>query len=330
MASTLSKGVDLTSASDRPLRLGVSSCLLGNQVRYDGGHKRDGFLVDVLGGFVEWVPVCPEAELGLGIPRPTLRLERQGDAVRLVMPKTGDDHTGAMEAYAAKRVAKLASDELCGFVLKKASPSCGMERVKVYGDRAMPTRSGRGLFAAALMRRFPNLPVEEEGRLNDPALRENFIERVFAYRRLRTVFEAGWTVGRLVAFHSAHKLQLMAHSPKGYAQLGGLVAAAKQIARPELRQRYESDFMGTLAVIATRKRHTNVLQHIVGYFKRQLDGASRRELLALIDDYRSALIPLIVPVTLVSHYVRRFDVAYLQGQTYLAPHPKELMLRNHV
>jgi len=313
-----------------PIRIGVSACLLGQEVRFDGGHKRDGFLVETFGQYVEWVPVCPEVELGLGIPRPTLRLERHGDDVRLVMPKTGTDYTAPMLGYAVKRVGTLAGEDLCGYILKKDSPSCGMERVKVYGTQAIPTKSGRGLFAAALLQRFPNLPVEEEGRLNDPQLRDTFVERVFAYRRVRSLFAQRWTVGDLVAFHTAHKLQLMAHAPTTYEQLGRLVAQAKRVPRTELHERYESEFMRGLGVVATRRRHTNVLQHMAGYFKTQLDTDSKRELQSVIDDYRRGLVPLIVPITLIRHYVRRFDVAYLKGQVYLDPHPKELMLRNHV
>jgi len=316
--------------TDEPIRIGVSSCLLGREVRYDGGHKRDAFLVESFGQHVEWVPVCPEVELGLGIPRPTLRLERHGEDVRLVTPKSGDDHTDAMRTYARKRVAALTHDELCGYVLKKDSPSCGMERVKVYGAHPVPSKSGRGLFAEALMARNPNMPVEEEGRLNDPALRENFVERVFAYRRVRSLFAGRWTLGELVAFHTAHKLQLMAHSPKTYQQLGRFVATAKKVARAEVGARYESRFMQGLTVLATRPRHTNVLQHIAGYFKKFLDDESKRELQSVIEDYRRGLVPLVVPLTLIRHYVRRFDVAYLRGQVYLEPHPKELMLRNHV
>ncbi|HXQ21685.1 MAG TPA: DUF523 and DUF1722 domain-containing protein [Candidatus Acidoferrales bacterium] len=312
------------------IRIGISACLLGSAVRYDGGHKRDAFLVETFGRYVEWVPVCPEVELGLGTPRPTLRLEADGDGVRLMMPTTGADYTNAMRRYAQRRAARLAADDLCGYVLKKDSPSCGMARVKVYGARGAPAQSGRGLFAEALLQRFPSLPVEEEGRLNDPQLRESFVERVFAYHRVRALFAARWMVGDLVTFHTAHKLQLLAHSPTAYARLGRLVAASTRMPRPELRARYEADFMSGLAVPATPRRHVNVLQHIAGYFKRQLDDDARRELLALIEDYRAGLIPLVVPITLVRHYVRRFDVAHLKGQVYLEPHPKELMLRNHV
>jgi len=321
----------LWQSLDAPIRIGVSSCLLGNEVRYDGGHKRDSFLADTLDRFVEWVPVCPEAELGLGVPRPTMRLEAGGDGIRLVTPATGADHTAAMQRWSAKRLARLAGDELCGYVLKKDSPSCGMERVRVYSAKGMPSRSGRGLFAHALLERFPLLPVEEEGRLCDPHLRENFIERVFGYRRLRSFFSvARWTLGDLVAFHTAHKLQLLSHSPKHYEALGRLVAGARRAPRAELRDTYERGFMEALAVLATARRQVNVLQHIAGYFRDRLDDESRSELAGVIEDYRRGLVPLIVPITLVRHYVRRFDVAYLRGQVYLEPHPKELMLRNRV
>jgi uncharacterized protein YbgA (DUF1722 family)/uncharacterized protein YbbK (DUF523 family) len=313
-----------------PIRIGISACLLGEKVRYDGEHQRDPYLVETFGRYVEWVPVCPEVEMGLGTPRETLRLVRiQGD-IRLIMPKTGADHTDAMRAYAKQRVAGLAKEDLCGYVLKKGSPSCGMERVRVFNPQGVPAKSGRGLFAAALLQHFPLLPVEEEGRLSDPRRRENFVERVFAYRRLRTFFAGRWKLGELVAFHTAHKLLLMAHSPKAYETLGRLVAGAKAVPRAELRERYEAGFMRALGEMATTKRHVNVLLHIVGYFRERLDSDSRRELLALIEDYRRGLVPLIVPITLIRHYVRRFGVAYLRGQVYVEPHPKELMLRNHV
>jgi uncharacterized protein YbgA (DUF1722 family)/uncharacterized protein YbbK (DUF523 family) len=314
--------------SDAPIRIGVSACLLGQEVRYDGGHKRDPFLVKTFGRYVEWVHVCPEVEIGLGTPRDPIRLERDGKDVRLVNPKTGTDLTRKMRTYAARRLAALEDQDLCGYILKKDSPSCGLERVRVYDGRGVPSKSGRGLFAEALLRRYPNLPVEEEGRLNDPRIRENFVERVFAYRRLRSLFARHWTVGDLVRFHTAHKLQLLSHSPKTDAALGCLVADAKPIPRDRLRARYESEFMTALSEIATPRRHANVLHHIVGHFRKHLDDDSRLELLSLIDDYRAGLVPL--PLTLIRHYVRRLDIPYLKGQVYLEPHPKELMLRNHV
>jgi uncharacterized protein YbbK (DUF523 family) len=232
-----------------PIRIGVSACLLGQEVRFDGGHKRNDFLTGTLGDFVEFVAVCPEVDIGLGIPRQSLRLVRDhSGAVRMMANKSGADLTDTMNAYAERRAAALERDDLSGYVLKKGSPSCGMERVRIYGRAGMPVRDGRGLFAEALIRRLPNLPVEEEGRLNDPSLRENFIERVFAYHRMRALFGARirWTTGALVAFHTAHKLALMAHSPRAYTELGRLVADSKRIERAELRDRYSAQFMAAL------------------------------------------------------------------------------------
>ncbi len=317
------------------IRIGVSSCLLGREVRFDGGHKRNDFIVDTLGPFVEFVPVCPEVEMGLGTPRETLRLVDRDGRIRMVMAN-GEDHTDAMHRYAKRRVNNLVRDDLSGYILKKDSPSCGMERVRVYrqprreGANPVPEKTGRGLYAEALLNRFPFLPVEEEGRLYDPRLRENFIERVFAWRRLRTLFGGRWTLGGLVTFHTAHKLVVLAHSPTAYRALGQLVARGKSVGRAELGEQYEAGFMKALAVLATPKKHANVLQHMVGYFRGGLDSASREELLMAIDDHRRGLVPLIVPMTLIKHHVRRLNVEYLAGQVYLDPHPKELMLRNHV
>jgi uncharacterized protein YbgA (DUF1722 family)/uncharacterized protein YbbK (DUF523 family) len=314
-----------------PIRIGVSACLIGEEVRFDGGHKRNEFIAEVLSRFVEFVPICPEMELGLGVPRETLRLLKdESGKIAMVGNQSGIDRTSAMQSWSERRIAGLAREDLSGYVLKKDSPSCGMERVKVYGAAGMPSRDGRGIYAAALMRRYPNLPVEEEGRLNDPRLRENFIERVFAYRRLRTFFAKRWTIGGLVGFHTAHKLLLLAHSPATYSELGRFVANVKALDRAEVREHYQSAFMAALSRIATPARHTNVLQHIEGYLRNYLDSESRRELAGLIEDYRRGLVPLIAPITLVRHYVRLHAIKYLQGQVYLEPHPKELMLRNHV
>jgi len=320
----------MSEAASAPIRIGVSACLLGEKVRFDGGHKRDPYLVETFGRYVECVPVCPEVEMGLGTPRETLRLVRISSDIRMIMPKTGADHTEAMRAYAARRVLELAKENLSGYILKKDSPSCGMERVRVFAAHGVPAKSGRGLFAEALLQQFPHLPVEEEGRLSDPRLRENFIERVFVYRWLRTLFAGRWNLGELVAFHTAHKLLLMAHSPRANTNLGRLVAGGKTVPRAELCSRYEAEFMQALADIATTRRQTNVLLHIAGYFRPHLDDASRGELLELVEDYRRGLIPLVVPLTLIRHYVRRFEIPYLRGQVYLDPHPKEFMLRNLV
>ena len=321
---------DTSSNSRDRVRLGISACLLGKRVRFDGGHKRDPFLVETLGPFVEWVPVCPEVESGMEAPRESMRLVQASGQLRLLTNKSGHDQTDTMRRFAGRRIQALASDELCGFVLKKDSPSCGLERVKVYGTAGMPMKSGRGLFAEALVTRCPLLPVEEEGRLNDPRLRENFIERVFAYRRLTHLFGARWSMADVVRFHTLHKLTLMAHQPQAYQRLGRLLASGKSMVRSDFQEAYSSVFMAALGVVATPRRQANVLQHMLGYFKELLDRDSRAELLAVIEEHASGRVPLVVPLTLFRHHIRRCGVPYLAAQTYLQPHPVELMLRNHV
>lgn len=311
------------------LRLGVSSCLLGERVRFDGGHKHDRFLTERLGQYVEWVPVCPELEVGMGVPREAVRLEGDPTAPRMIGVRSRRDHTTAMRRFAAARSRQLAALDLSGYVFKKDSPSCGMERVRVYGKSGMPSRRGRGIFAAAFMDTGPLVPVEEEGRLNDPVLREGFIERIFGYRRWRALADAP-ARGALVAFHTAHKFQLLAHSPKHYAALGRMVGGQRAGRPAALVQTYGAAFMEALALPATPAKHTNVLQHLAGFCREHLDGGSRRELADVIEDYRRRLVPLVVPITLLRHHVERHRIGYVLGQTYLNPHPKELMLRNHV
>jgi uncharacterized protein YbgA (DUF1722 family)/uncharacterized protein YbbK (DUF523 family) len=328
-AAASDAGKTHAGAATRPIRVGISACLLGASVRFDGGHKRDPFLVDTFGRFVEWVPVCPEVEAGFGTPREAMRLVRRDDGLRLLTVKTVVDVTARLQRYSEQRTLALADEHLSGYILKKNSPSCGLERVKTYDSGGVRAPAGRGLFATALVARYPHLPVEEEGRLSDPRLRENFVERVFAYSRLRDLFDGRWTAGSLVRFHTAHKLIVMAHSVVAYRALGRLTAEARAMPRAEVEQRYTSGFMTALAMIATRRRQTNVLQHIAGYFKDRLDRESKAELLATVEDYHQGLIPLIVPITLIRHHVRVHRVEYLAGQLYLEPHPKELMLRNH-
>jgi uncharacterized protein YbgA (DUF1722 family)/uncharacterized protein YbbK (DUF523 family) len=299
-------------------------------VRWDGGHKRDAFLTDQLAPFVEWVPVCPEVEIGMGVPRETIRLVARAGETRLVAERSGTDWTERMGAWSRRRVRELEALDLCGYVLKKDSPTCGMERVRLWNEKGMAERRGRGLFAAALLAGAPALPVEEEGRLADPRLRENWIERIFAFRRVRSLFAGRWTRGELVAFHTAHKLQLLSHSPKGYAALGRLVANAKGQDRGALGERYVEEFMAALRHLATPRRQVNVLQHVNGHLRRLLDDRDRRELADLVEDYGRGLVPLIVPITLIRHHVARLGVASLAGQVYLEPHPRELMLRNRV
>jgi uncharacterized protein YbgA (DUF1722 family)/uncharacterized protein YbbK (DUF523 family) len=314
---------------DLEIRIGISSCLLGETVRYDGGHCKDAYITGALSRHVTWVSVCPEMELGVGAPRETLRLVGRAGAPRLVANDSGIDLTEAMDTYARARVGALAAEGLSGYILKRASPSCGMEHVKVYSEAGLPPRSGRGLFAQRLMETYPLLPVEEEGRLSDARLRDNFITRVFAYRRLRALVESGARAKDIVAFHAAHKFLLLAHSPADYARLGRLVSDLHH-PRAEWLARYGESFMRALAVMATPCKHVNVLQHIMGFFKERLSAEEKRELQGLIGDFGRGLVSLIVPITLVTHHVARLDIAYLADQVYLSPHPKELTLRNHV
>jgi uncharacterized protein YbgA (DUF1722 family)/uncharacterized protein YbbK (DUF523 family) len=310
-------------------RIGISRCLLGDEVRYDGGHKRDAFLSKTVGRFVEWVPVCPEVEVGMGIPREAIHLVAAADGVtsgdervRLIGVKTGHDWTAGMTRFARRRVRDLAGADLSGYVLKKDSPSCGLERVRVHHGSTR-TRTGRGLFAEVLTQAMPNLPIEEEGRLNDPVLRENFIERVFAFQRVRRLLGGRWKAGDLVRFHTAHKLQLLAHSRAGYTELGHLVANLKGRSA-EVGATYEAVFMRTLSRAATPGRHADVMMHIAGHLKTLIDAADRRELLESIEEHRRGQVPLVVPITLIRHHVRRHDVTYLREQSYLDPHPREL------
>jgi len=311
------------------IRLGISSCLLGEPVRYDGQHKLDCYLRDTLGAYLEFVPVCPEVEAGFGVPRPTMRLEGDPAAPRLVTPHDGADQTEQMQAWCRRRVRELEEENLCGYIFKSKSPSSGMERVKVYGPSGMPRKVGVGLFARAFMDHFPLLPVEEEGRLHDPALRENFVARIFVMQRWREYREATPTLGELVAFHTAHKLLLMAHSVEAYRAIGPMVAEGRKRPLEDLLAEYEAAVLPALKLLATRAKNTNVLQHAMGYLKKLLEPDEKTELLELIMAYRAGAATLSIPMTLLNHYVRRFKIDYLAGQVYLHPHPVELQLRNH-
>ena len=315
---------------ERKIRLGISTCLLGENVRFDGGHKLDRFLAETLGQYVEYVPVCPEVECGLPVPRESMHLQGDPESPRLITSRTKQDFTDRMVHWARNRVAELEEEALCGFIFKSDSPSSGMERVKVYNERGMPVKKGVGVFAKAFMDHFPLLPVEEEGRLHDPSLRENFIERIFALKRWREMLAEKENRGRLVDFHTKHKLLILSHSPKHYQEMGKLVARAKSLALRELYTQYQSLFMEALELKTTPKKNANVLQHMVGYFREQLTSDEKKELIEIIDLYRKEYIPLIVPVTLMNHYVRKYAQPYLRDQVYLNPHPIELQLRNHV
>jgi len=311
------------------IKIGISSCLLGEKVRYDAGHKLDRYITDTLGQYFEWVPVCPEVEYGLPVPREPMRLVGDPDSPRLITIRTGIDHTEGMLKWAEGKLKELEKEELCGFIFKSRSPSSGIGGVKVYTLSGMPSQRGIGLFGRAFMNKFPVIPVIDEGRLHDPGLRENFIERVFVYKRWQEFIKKGGLIRDLVAFHTEHKLLILSHSPKHFSVLGQLIANPKHFKPEDLNAEYINLLMECLRLVATVKKHTNVLQHIVGYFKNQLSSDDKKELLEVIENYHKGYIPLIVPIVLVKHYVRKFDEPYLGKQYYLNPHPLELMLRNH-
>jgi uncharacterized protein YbgA (DUF1722 family)/uncharacterized protein YbbK (DUF523 family) len=311
------------------MRIGISQCLLGDRVRYDGQHKYDAFLVETLGAYVEYVPVCPEVECGLPVPREAMRLVGDPANPRLMTQRTRVDKTEQMMTWARRRTAELERENLCGFIFKSRSPSSGMERVKVYDERGGLAGRAPGMFARLFMEQFPLLPVEEDGRLRDAVLRENFIERIFALSRYRESIADTKSVKALTDFHARHKFLLMAHSPAHTRAMGRLLADGTHTGPAALRAAYEAQLLEALGLKATIRKHVNVLQHMLGFFKAVLSADEKQEILEVLDAYRRALVPLIVPVTLLQHYVRKYAVTYLQDQVYLHPHPLELKLRNH-
>jgi uncharacterized protein YbgA (DUF1722 family)/uncharacterized protein YbbK (DUF523 family) len=311
------------------IKIGISRCLLGEKVRYDGGHKLDRYITDTLGRYFEYVPVCPEVEYGLPVPREAMHLVGDPVSPRLVTIKTERDHTEGMQKWAQGRLDELEKQGLSGFIFKSRSPSSGMQGVKVYNSSGMPSHKGVGIFAKAFMERLPLLPAEDDGRLHDPVLRENFVERVFVYWRWQEFVDRGAAIKDLIDFHTDHKLLAMAHSPKQATDLGRLIAGSGGSAG-DPRSAYIKALMEGLRLIATAKKNTNVLHHIMGYFKKNLSDDEKLEVLEVIDNYHSGFLPLVVPVVLLNHYVRKYDQPYLKRQCYLNPHPLELMLRNHV
>lgn len=314
---------------ERPV-MGVSACLLGQNVRYDGNHSRDPYVCDTLGRWFRHLPVCPEVECGLPVPREPMRLEGDPEDPRLVTINTRKDLSFSMKNWAEKRLDGLDHEDLCGFIFKSRSPSSGMTRVKVYNEKGVPEPKGSGIFARAFMERFPLVPVEEEGRLNDPVLREKFIEKVFVFLRFRKMLRERATPAGLVDFHTRHKLLLMSHSPELYRKMGKMTAEAGTRDLAALFAEYAASLNQALSHTATPARNVNVLMHIIGYFKNRLDSSDKAEFLELLESYRKGRLPLIVPITLCGHYVRKFREPYLMDQVYLSPHPAEMGLRNHV
>lgn len=311
------------------IKLGISACLLGHPVRYDSQEKLDHFLRDTLGQYIDFVPVCPEVGIGLGVPRETMHLEGDPASPRMVTIETRIDHTDRMSAWAHKRVKALEAQGVLGFIFKSKSPSCGVERVKVFNDKGAFVRAGTGLFAATFKTLCPLLPIEDEVRLQDPNVRENFIERVFVLQRWRTMLAEAKSHDSLVAFHSAHKLLLLSHSATRCRQLDELVARGHEIPREPLISQYERLLLQTLALPATRRKHVTVLRRILGAFKMQLDSEEKQELREVLDQFANGLVPLLVPVTLLNHFVRKHGAADLATQVYLHPHPLEWRLRYH-
>ncbi|KTC85056.1 YbgA family protein [Legionella brunensis] len=315
--------------NDNRIVIGVSSCLLGERVRFDGGHKRDSYLCDLLANYVDFLPICPEVAIGMGTPRPPVRLIGNAQSPSMVDIKNPNkDYTAAMLNFSQNIMKQL--QNISGYILKSKSPSCGLKRVKIYQDQGQAPRMGQGIYAKTLTEYYPWLPIEEEGRLNDPHLRENFIERLFVYKEWQDLVKTGLTNSSLLDFHTRHKLTLMAHHPIRCRMLGKKVSRINEENLSVFAIAYLTDLMETLGYIATPKKHTNVLQHCLGYFKKQLDKKDKQELLEAIESYRRGLLPLIVPITLLKHHLNHHQQPYLEKQSYLAPYPQELMLRNHI
>jgi uncharacterized protein YbgA (DUF1722 family)/uncharacterized protein YbbK (DUF523 family) len=311
------------------IKIGVSACLLGSKVRFDGGHKRSRFITDSLAEYFEFTAYCPEVAIGMGTPRQPIRLTGDAQSPEAVGVKTPElNVTQPLRTYGEKIAGGI--DGLCGFIFKKDSPSCGMARVKVYNAKGMPERVGTGLFAREVMKANPLLPVEEEGRLNDADLRDNFITRVYVYARWKALIDKGLSKAGLISFHSGHKYLVMSHSNEMYRELGQMLSDLTQAPLTDIADRYIVKLMQALRLPATRKRHTNVLQHLLGYLKNNLDSAHRTDLSKTIDSYRRGEFPLVVPIRLLQHHFSMHPHPYINKQVYLAPHPQALLLRNNL
>ncbi|WP_434558616.1 DUF1722 domain-containing protein [Pseudomonas sp. Z5-35] len=311
-------------------RIAVSACLMGAEVRFNGGHKQSLLCSRTLIEYFDFVPVCPEVAIGLGIPREPIRLVGDPEHPNALGTVNRDlDVTRPLAEYGQQMAGEL--DDVCGYIFMQKSPSCGLERVKVYGHNGAPQDGGgRGIYAQAFCERHPDLPVEEDGRLNDPVLRENFLTRVFAYAAWQSLRQRGLTRRDLTQFHSRYKYLLMAHNPVQYKALGYLLGNMGKTDPNELGPRYFSALMAALKKCATRRTHANVLQHLSGYLKRVINAQDKQEVQELIGQYRLGIVPLVVPLTLLKHHLRRHPDAYLAQQVYLQPHPENLSLRNAI
>ena len=313
------------------IKIGMSSCLLGEEVRWDGDHKHDQYVRDVLGSYFDYVSICPEVDVGMGVPRETVALYGTLENPKMITKRSKTDWTKKMNHYTKDRIHELTKENLCGYVFKSKSPSCGIGKVPIYSEfGSSRMRHGSGMFASSFVKVFPLVPVEDEGRLHDPVIRENFIVRIFCFHRLLLLVRKSFSIGSLVRFHTRHKFLILSHSRKKYDDMGQLVANAKKIKTAELKTRYSKLFMAALTYKSTPKKNTDVLLHMVGFLKKILTREGKKDILSVIEDYRNELLPLVVPVTLIYHQVKKHNIEYLLDQVYLNPHPKELMLRNHV
>lgn len=310
------------------IKVGISSCLLGNPVRYDGGHKRHSYIESTLGQFFELIPFCPEVDIGMGIPRPPIRLELINHQVHCIGVNDPQQDVTLELKHSAQQQQSW-HQQLCGYILKKDSPSCGMERVKLYKNN-MPERVGQGIYAAQMMENFPHLPVEEEGRLGDPKLRENFIQRVYIMARWNNMLADGLEAKALIDFHARHKLIIMSHNQNDVRSMGRLLANLNKDNLEPVAEKYLQQLMASLKVLATRGNHVNVLQHIQGYLKQELDTDDKKEMVETIERYAKGELPLIVPITLLKHHFRKSPDPYIDRSYYMSPHPQELGLLNNV
>ncbi|MGM0571419.1 YbgA family protein [Marinobacter sp.] len=310
--------------------VGISTCLLGKEVRHDGGHKHSRYCTEVLSRYFEFRSLCPELEAGLGVPRPAIHLRESGEGLQLVEVRQGTDHTAEMQGFIDQVMDSLA--DLRGYILMAKSPSCGMERIRIHNsDGNVVHRDGRGMFAEALIRNYPLMPVEEEGRLNDDQLRENFIERVFAYDDwMQNVAGERLTPQALIEFHTRHKFQLLAHSEQIYRQLGPMLGDLKSEPLANIADRYIHRFMEAMTRRVSRGSHVNAMQHLMGYLRDSMGDADRKVLMEQIEAYHRGEVPLIVPMTLLRMAQRREPISYLDQQHYLSPYPDDLGLRNRI
>ncbi len=312
------------------IKVGISSCLLGNPVRYDGSHKLDTFLKDIVGKYFDFIPICPEVEMGLPVPREPMHLVGDRDNLRLITTRSKIDYTDRMLKFARKRVKELKKEDLCGFIFKSRSPSSGYRNVKVYNDNGIPTSTSSGLFAKVFMEENPLIPVEDEGRLKDDEIRDNFFTRVFILYNWKRLIKTGFTRKGIIDFHTHNKLLIMAHSPKAYLELGRSLTNLKGVNLREFADVYINNVMDALRHKATRGKNVNVMYHTMGYFKKYLDRKDKEELISLIQEYKEGNLPLIVPITMINHYVNKFDISYLKSQSFLNPTPLELRVKKYL